>query len=207
MSWLSQLPRHPIFSLPLPSEEPFNSSSTTGELDSITTTLQTGLGSSSRLPSIFPTTTTPSTPSLAASASKKSFHLSTSTSNSPLSQSRNNNNKNKKLHPSHHSSQSQVQEEKLLDSFKRNQKLCLIRGGTELIVAVGKELRWCDLKQVKSNTTTTGTRSGSGFGEEEEEGEEDYSLGEYKVSYFLPSSLSSQDCSHRKGCLWCVDRY
>ncbi|GAA5975834.1 hypothetical protein JCM5350_000749 [Sporobolomyces pararoseus] len=178
MSWLSQLPKHPIFSLPLPSEEPFNSSSTTGEIDSTTTTLQTGLGSSSRLPSIFPTTTTPSTPSLAASASKKSFHLSTSTSNSPLSQSRNNNNKNKKLHPSHHSSQSQVQEEKLLDSFKRNQKLCLIRGGTELIVAVGKELRWCDLKQVKSNATT---RSGSGFGEEEEEGEEDYSLGEYKV--------------------------
>ncbi|GAA5894597.1 uncharacterized protein JCM6883_002150 [Sporobolomyces salmoneus] len=153
MSWLSQLPSHPIFSLPLSSTSPPPDSST--PLRDSTRLNELDTSRSTKLPSIFPTPNS-STPVKRSKFQQSFISSPSSTQRTPQ-----------------RSLKSQYEEEKLVKEGKRNQRMVTIRGGTELIVAVGKELRICDLKQVKAGTTQSrGARDHS---------EESADLGDYKV--------------------------
>jgi hypothetical protein len=122
--------------------------------------------STSKLPSIFPVSSSTSTPIK---------NKSTPTS-SPLPR---HNNKRLPLNVNNTQSNIRQEEEILVEECKRNERMCLIRGGTELIVAVGRELRVCNLKEVKSRSSPTSQYNRT----------DEIDLGEYKVSSISLSLL------------------
>ncbi|GAA6011484.1 hypothetical protein JCM11491_002802 [Sporobolomyces phaffii] len=147
MSWLSSLAHHAVFALPL--DEGSTSStrplSTSLPPDPTATPSASGHRGSARPPpprleSIFPPARATSTPTK---------HPRSTPTRTPVSSSRT------PARP--YGEPEPAAEEKLAAVGKaRNDRMCLIRGGTELILAVGSELRICNLKHAKAKATSSG---------------------------------------------------
>ncbi|GAA5923985.1 uncharacterized protein JCM15063_005516 [Sporobolomyces koalae] len=156
-SWLEHLARHAIFSLPL--DAPASSSQGRADpLHATTTTQQTGRGQPLLLDTIRPST--PKLPAIFPVLTPKPSAFSipnTTTLSRTTTPKRSTNSKARSASP--------YEDETLQRAGKRNQRTAVIRGGTELVVAVGKQLRICDLKQAKAKAG------------EDPQGD----LGEYKV--------------------------
>lgn len=195
MSWLSRFPNHRIFSLPL------STSTTDHDGDEHETSRQDGqsrrslvdapldrrdgtLPTLNKLPSIFPPTSlarsarpSPTTPKFVAAASPASGGRNP---RAPLAEA----NVSSRLGSLSDVGRGRVRE-RHVDRGRRNQRIVTIRGGTELIVAVGTELRIVNLKQVKVAAAAAAAAAARGGGREtrahEEENDEDPDLGDYKV--------------------------